>query len=484
MGKLLQKQLPVVRQQQQQQQRRTDGIVDSRIFCCRRCSTSLSRIVREFNCKCVIVLLLSVAVFISALFSVVHLHSMEIGYDAKEKIKLSATVQAYLTLQRPVAQLVPHINELEYDIFEEIGVPSTKVMILSMHKAGVSNVTDVVFGILPDQLNISINPVFLSLLKLSFIELFLQQSNLTLTNTTFGQPSSFEILRFAGGITLIPEQSPSILKIPKTLFSFTLNNSIYEIKQNIVELKTQMKLGLHLLPDEIVYIQVTNNNGSTRDPPITVEASVTSNLGILLPQRMRQLAELLTGPSAKNLGLDAYVFGKVKEVSLSSSLKRSLHALQPSPSPSPSPSPAPASPFYESDPSAPVPNFHHLAPCSNCDTYAPSDSSHANGPNPENDYHTSPSKMPSSPAPSPVDINLKCDSGSPSPSPISHIYPPSASISLPLLPCVSDRCQDNKNGRLPLVSASSSYIAVGSLHNICWICVFGLFICHLLSCTF
>lgn len=41
---------------------------------------------------------------------------------------LSATVQVCFRLQKPVSLLVPHIGRLEYDIYEEIGVPGTKVL--------------------------------------------------------------------------------------------------------------------------------------------------------------------------------------------------------------------------------------------------------------------------------------------------------------------------------------------------------------------
>lgn len=39
----------------------------------------------------------------------------------------AAPVHAYFTLEKPVSELVQHIQKLEYDIFEEIGVPDTKV---------------------------------------------------------------------------------------------------------------------------------------------------------------------------------------------------------------------------------------------------------------------------------------------------------------------------------------------------------------------
>lgn len=40
---------------------------------------------------------------------------------------ISATVQAYFRLEKPVPQLIPYIERLEYDIYSEIGVPYTKV---------------------------------------------------------------------------------------------------------------------------------------------------------------------------------------------------------------------------------------------------------------------------------------------------------------------------------------------------------------------
>jgi len=90
-----------------------------------------------------------------------------------------------------------------------------------------------------------------------------------------------------------------------------------------------------------VYVQITNEVGSTIEPPITVQASVLSHFGSLLPQRLKQLAQTITGsPPVKNLGLDNTVFGKVKSISLSSYLEGTLHAPSSSPSPAPSPEPS------------------------------------------------------------------------------------------------------------------------------------------------
>lgn len=331
MGKS-QPQLPLNHHQQQQQNRH-----GSSFFV--RCSRGFSRTARLFSFKCVFILLLSVSVSLSAIFSVVHVHRRQSGYDANDSIKHSAKVQAYFRLEKPVSFLLPQISRLEYDINDEIGVPGTQVAILSMHKSGAyNNFTDVVFGVLSKPMNSPLNPVFLSVLKTSLLDLFSQRSNLTLTKSIFGLTSSFEILKFPGGVTIIPKLSPPLWYLPEVLFNFTLRNSLHEIEDNFLVLKEQLKSGLQLMPYESVFVQVTNKVGSTQDPPVTVQASVVSIFGSLNPQRLKQLAEKITGsPPAKNLGLDNSVFGKVKEISLSSFLSHTLDAPTPSPAPSPSP---------------------------------------------------------------------------------------------------------------------------------------------------
>ncbi|KAL7002000.1 hypothetical protein U1Q18_003148 [Sarracenia purpurea var. burkii] len=459
---------------------------------CERCSMSLSRIGRQFSLKCVVLLIFSISVFLPVMFWILPPHSTQSAFDAKYAIKLRATVQATFRLQKPVSILVPHIGRLEYDIFEEIGVPYTKVAVLSMHQDGASNWTNVVFGVLSDPIDVSINPVSLSVLRSSLIDLFLQQSNLTLTATTFGQPSSFEILKFPGGLTVIPEQSASIWQITQILFNFTLNNSVYEIKENLAELKQQLTLGLHLWSYENVYVQVTNRNGSTIDPPVTVQAAVMSELGSLLPQRLKQLAQTISGSPANNLGLNDSIFGKVKEVSLSSYLNLTIHATSPTSTPAPAPE--------QND---------HLPPCFNCD---------ASSPSPVIDHSLSP--LPSSPAPSMVGTrpprSPRCSSTiAPSPSPTSNIdptapsaFPPHAPSSYPLpvgptpqlspdlspLPVVSygsspRKEKGNAKGPVsspiasPSISPSPSSFAMGPSYK--WIWFFslcGLLTFHLLIC--
>lgn len=116
------------------------------------------------------------------------------------------------------------------------------------------NSTDVVFGVLSDPIDSPINPVSLTVLKSSLIELFFQISNLTLTTSIFGQPSAFQILRCPGGITVNPMQYASIWQIPQTLFSFTLYDTISDIRGNFTQFKDQLKVGLRLKSDEVIFI--------------------------------------------------------------------------------------------------------------------------------------------------------------------------------------------------------------------------------------
>ncbi|KAL6515172.1 hypothetical protein OROHE_018804 [Orobanche hederae] len=377
MGKTDNQRLPVVQQSHGSGASRT-------FFLYQRCAMGFYRL---SSVKCAAVLILSLAAFLSAFFWVLPIRYRQAGFDAKDSMKLSATVQSKFNLEKPIEELVPYVARLEYDINGETGVPSSKVAVLSMHQGDMPNRTYVVFGFLPDPIDSTINVVALSLLKSSLIDLFLEQYNLTLTSAIFGEPFSFEILKFPGGVTIIPEQANLI---SQPLLNFTLNSSIYDIKENLLELKDQLRLGLRLMRNEVVYIQVTNNHGSTNDPPVIVEASVASDLGTILPDRLIQLAQIIRGsPPTENLGLDHSIFGKVKEISLSSFLNHSLQAQTPAPVPVPAPAPTPTSPspFPYSPQSSP--------PCSNCYTFEPPRASRPSAPRP----HCSPT---SAPGPSPI----------------------------------------------------------------------------------
>ncbi|XP_073309543.1 uncharacterized protein [Primulina huaijiensis] len=290
-----------------------------------------------------------------------------------------STVQAYFKLQRQAPELVPYIARLEYDINEEIGVPFFKVAALSVDQAGVSNWTNVVFGFCSNASNNPITPVSLSILKSSLVDLFLQQYNMTLTSSIFGETSSFENLKFPGGISIMLGQAAMFLRTPHVLFNFTLNSSICEIRENLLELKEQLRIGLQLVPTEVVFIQATNRHGSTKDRPVTIEASAVSDLGTLQSDRLKQLAQRITeSPSVESLGLDHSVFGKVKEISLSSFLNHSLYAPTQSLAPS-------TEQIYNAIPSlAPSHSPVLSPPCGNCYSSVPSDASPTPAPSSNN----------------------------------------------------------------------------------------------------
>lgn len=182
-----------------------------------------------------------------------------------------------------------------------------------------------------------------------------------------------------------------------------------------------------------VYVQITNVNGSTVAPPVVVQASVLSDLGSrsLLPDRLKQLAQVITGSHAANLGLNHSVFGKVNKVVLSSYMEHSIGSPSTSPSPSPAPSKgspnAASSPLYPTFPCAPTTSADHpRPPCLHCDAFTPSKSplSYAPEPGPK------PPSPSSSPGPSVQD-----HAPPPRYSPFfSSLLPPSSSIFLSHMP--------------------------------------------------
>ncbi|XP_059313624.1 uncharacterized protein LOC132064603 [Lycium ferocissimum] len=450
MGKLQGQTLPL----HQQNNNDDGGVGSSRTFC--PCSIGLSRI---FNFKCIVVLVLSVVVFLSAVFWILPHRSHPSGFDAKEAIKRAATTQAYFRLEKPVSDIVPHIARLEYDILEEIAIPNMKISVLSVHAARVANQTNVIFGFLPDPVDSSSTPVSLSLLKSALLDLYLRDTNLTLTSSIFGQPSSFEVLKCPGGITMMPERLP-LYDLPDILFNFTLHSSIDEIREHFIALKEQLIFGLRLRRDEHVFLQISNTVGSTKDPPVIVEASVSSGFRSPPPQRLQQLAQIVMGSvPTSNLGLDNSVFGKVKQVSLSSFLNRTIHTPPPTLPPVPTPAPAPNEPLWPSpSPSPAVSSSPSPAPLPNCHRFLRSHCGPARGKEPSS------SPFPIAEPPSPP-----TNSGPPvsssgiaaSPSSLAPAYPPQMSSS---------------------ISSSSSSFAPGfSYKELCLFWLFGLAVLHILG---
>ncbi|XP_054777884.1 uncharacterized protein LOC129285927 isoform X2 [Prosopis cineraria] len=368
-------------QQQNLQQRQSHDPEDpvSSGLLCRGCSVVLRRFANELSFKCIFILILSLSVLVSGFFWMYPRFAIKSWYDASDAIKQRATVQASFKLEKPVSQLIPYIKRLEYDIYSEIGVPNTEVAVLSIHPSGTPDLANVTFGVLSNPLNVPINSVYLSLLRSSLVELFLKQSNLTLTTSIFGNASTFEIATIPGGVTVIPVQLGPIIQIPEILFNFTLNSSINEILDGFDDFKSELRLDLGLRSDENVYVQLTNEIGSTVAPPVIVQVSVTSTFGIIPPQRYLELARIIAGFTEKNLGRGNSNFGKVKEVRLSSYFKGLFQGDAPSSAPAPSPQlvdPAEpsVSPYHSPSHSPTSPTTANRSPCFDCQASSPAPS--------------------------------------------------------------------------------------------------------------
>ncbi|GAV74415.1 hypothetical protein CFOL_v3_17895 [Cephalotus follicularis] len=297
-------------------------------------------IYRLVGLRCLLVLFLSVAVFLSAVFwlppFLPFADQRDLDLDSKFK---GHDIVASFNLEKPLSLLEDNISQLEDDIFNEIVVPNIKVTVLSLEPSAGSNIIKVVFAVDPDVKYSKMLPTSQSLIRASFEVLLLNQSTLRLTNSLFGEPFFFQVLKFPGGITVIPPQSAFLLQRVQILFNFTLNFSIYQVQVNFFELTSQLKSGLHLAPYENLYISLSNSKGSTVAPPTTVQSSVLLTIGNTpsMP-RLKQLAQTITGSHSRNLGLNHTVFGRVKQVRLSSILQHSLHGGNGS-----APSPAPLS---------------------------------------------------------------------------------------------------------------------------------------------
>jgi hypothetical protein len=95
----------------------------------------------------------------------------------------------------------------------------------------------------------------ISLIKSLFTSLVIRQSVLRLTSSfLFGDPYFFEVLKFKGGITIIPQQNAFPLQTVQTKFNFSLNFPIYQIQSNYNELTSQLKSGLRLTSYEVCQI--------------------------------------------------------------------------------------------------------------------------------------------------------------------------------------------------------------------------------------
>ncbi|KAK9122602.1 hypothetical protein Sjap_012204 [Stephania japonica] len=307
-----------------------------------RCPRRISRFLRL---RCVIALVLGVSVLLSAIFWLKPLFrprdQADLDLDLAALLKAHDIVASF-KLQKPVSELNAYIPQLELDIFEEMAIFNSTVEVLSLVPSAASNMTIVVFSVVPISKNSNISSASLSLLKSDFVLFVLRQSSLRLSPSLFGDPFAFEVLKLKGGITVVPQQSAFLLQKVQTLFDFSLNFSIYQILDSFDELKNQLKSGLHLSSFENLYVSLSNSYGSTVAPPTTVKASVLLAVRNRPPSmpRLKQLAQTITGSPAKNLGLNHSEFGRVKQVRLSSVLQHSLNSSNDN-GKSPSPAPLP-----------------------------------------------------------------------------------------------------------------------------------------------
>lgn len=118
-----------------------------------------------------------------------------------------------------------------------------QVKVISFISAG-PNITKVVFAVESDITT-------QSLVRSSFVLLITNQSSLHFTEPLFGDPFSFDVIKFKGGITVIPEQKAFLMQHIQLLFNFTLNFSIDQIMTNFDELTSQLSPGLRLAPYEV-----------------------------------------------------------------------------------------------------------------------------------------------------------------------------------------------------------------------------------------
>lgn len=291
-----------------------------------------------------------------------------------------AQIQASFRLHKPVSAVNANIPNLESAIWEEIGIPYTKVTVISVEPLNAPNSTEVIFGVLPDPENSSISTYGLISLKETFIALLSESYNISLASEALGFGYLFQMLKFPGGITVIPKQRFFPLQPDQELFNFTLHSTVAQVVQNLAQMKNQLKIGLFVQSNENLFVRLTNLQGSTVDPPIIVETFIVPVVGkglTLTPPRLRQLAHEIT--PARNLGLNHTLFGKVKQIQLSSYLRYpstppAYHVPSPAPDPAASPShyslyspsythPSPSIPPSQGQRAmVPSPHYSHLTP--------------------------------------------------------------------------------------------------------------------------
>ncbi|KAG0496968.1 hypothetical protein HPP92_001659 [Vanilla planifolia] len=252
----------------------------------RRCPSCRS-VGRFVSVRCVAVLLLGFAVLLSAVFWLPPFFRR--GSAAGGPIhdpQYGADIVASFILQKPTSLVDANIARLQYDIFDEIGVPNTTVTVIYLEHLGI-NSTNVVFGVWLYPKN-SRTSTALSILKSSLSSLVLRQTSLHLTMPLFGNSYFFQILKFPGDYHNTIAKG-FLLQKENMVLNFTLNFPIYQVEDKVGELKDQLKLGLHLKSYEILFVRLTNIRGSTVAPPTVVETFMVLAVGNTQPSAPRSI---------------------------------------------------------------------------------------------------------------------------------------------------------------------------------------------------
>ncbi|OEL38513.1 hypothetical protein BAE44_0000468 [Dichanthelium oligosanthes] len=232
---------------------------------------------------------------------------------------------------------------------------------VSMRPYNYTNTTYVKFGVLPDPRNTPMSMKSIKALRTSLIGLTLQQLNLSLTPSVFGDPLCLEILGFPEGITVLLPHNASHADSIQPIFNITFDSTIREVREFLEEMKTELASILQLTPDEEFFVKLTNTNGSTVATPVTVLLFISpkDHSNFLQPYRLKQLAQIITEQRTRNLGLNTSIFGRIRDLKLSPLLEAYLPSLAPSLSPMPTPSlywsPIPEHPKTNADREFPCP---------------------------------------------------------------------------------------------------------------------------------
>ncbi|CAL5019751.1 unnamed protein product [Urochloa decumbens] len=301
-----------------------------------RCGAVVDKVI---SAKCLSVLLLAVGGFLSPLFMLLHLRAS--GGGVPDDPDIVAEIEAGFILLVPHSQIASQRGTLEKEIYNQVGVPNSKVSV-SMHPYNYTDTTYVKFGVLPDPRNTSMSKKSINTLRTSLIRLTLQQLNLSLTPSVFGDPLCLEILGFPGGITVLLPHNDSHSDSIQHIFNITFDSTIREVREFLEEMKNELAKILKQTPDEELFVKLTNANGSTVATPVTVEVSICliDRSDFLQPYRLKQLAQIIKEWSSRNLGLNILIFGRIRELKLSPLLEAFLPSCAPSLPPMPTPSPS------------------------------------------------------------------------------------------------------------------------------------------------